>query len=84
MRISSEGGEPDFKAEGGWQRCLLHVVQSRTRPELNAILEEVTRFANDHLAPSQSLGAAGAGGGQCLLPISLRKERRGRGMRQDA
>ena len=30
--------------------------------------EEVTRFANDHLAPSHwGLG----GGGQCLLPISL-------------
>ena len=45
--------------------------------------EEVTRFANDHLAPSH-WGLGGGGGGQCLLPISLWKEHRGRGMRQDA
>lgn len=45
--------------------------------------EEVIRFANNHLAPSQSLGAGVGVGGQCLLPISLLKEHRGRGMRQD-
>lgn len=33
--------------------------------------EEVTCFANDHLAPSHWGLRGGVGGGQCLLPISL-------------